>query len=542
MHRLTPLLLLLACTPTASLPDAGAPVDAGPPPVSRCETIDKPESDWIAAESPGTHRGELAGDLTLTHLDGTTWTLSEHWRGCESVVVIPDTLVVSQQDTSSVWEADIDDLVRASPPNVHYVFVSRRTNEQVATAAVEELAAVIEQDLAKFADDVIDHWRARIHVVRDRASVLDGWLGPMVQTGIGMGGVAIDPDQRLRGVGSFADVKRFDRRLQQAGAWPWKANLALAANEALYLNQDAERSARLAATDDTIVELFTGETLAEFADAEVTLPDAATLARFDTLELEITMRCPDENAPEFGNCGAWDYLAHLSVFEGETPVELARFITTYHREARWTVDASPALALLKDGGTRKFRWLWAPPWNTQPTRTFVRLRFRDADRGHRPTQAVPLWTYASRPFNASYSVDLPEHDVAIPAGAKRVELVAIITGHGAATEQCAEFCNHQHEFTVGGRAFRKDHESVGDQSGCVPELARGMTPNQGGTWWFGRGGWCPGQQVEPWVVDVTELATPGNPLHVSYRGLFEGSAPPDGAGDIHVNVRLVVWE
>ena len=32
----------------------------------------------------------------------------------------------------------------------------------------------------------------------------------------------------------------------------------------------------------------------------------------------------------------------------------------------------------------------------------------------------------------------------------------------------------------------------------------GVVPNQYGTWPYGRAGWCPGQQVEWWEVDVTK--------------------------------------
>ena len=50
---------------------------------------------------------------------------------------------------------------------------------------------------------------------------------------------------------------------------------------------------------------------------------------------------------------------------------------------------------------------------------------------------------------------------------------------------------------------------MGKNDGCIAEDARGMVPNQSGTWWLGRGGWCPGEQVEPWIVDVTADAKPG---------------------------------
>jgi hypothetical protein len=77
--------------------------------------------------------------------------------------------------------------------------------------------------------------------------------------------------------------------------------------------------------------------------------------------------------------------------------------------------------------------------------------------------------------------------------------------------------------------------------GCVDRVDQGMTPNQWGTWWFGRGGWCPGMQVEPYVVDVTADVPGGAPVTVSYRGLYNGRAPQDGEGNIHLLSYLVVY-
>lgn len=63
----------------------------------------------------------------------------------------------------------------------------------------------------------------------------------------------------------------------------------------------------------------------------------------------------------------------------------------------------------------------------------------------------------------------------------------------------------------------------------------GTTPNEHGTWTSGRGGWCNGRGVAPWVVDVTaDLAPPGQPNTLEYRGLFNGSdpLPSQSGGDI----------
>lgn len=76
--------------------------------------------------------------------------------------------------------------------------------------------------------------------------------------------------------------------------------------------------------------------------------------------------------------------------------------------------------------------------------------------------------------------------------------------------------------------------------GCIGEVENGMTPNQGGTWWFGRGGWCPGEQVKPWVVDLTELAPPGTTADLSYMGTFKNMTPPDNSGNIDLTTYLVI--
>ena len=221
-------------------------------------------------------------------------------------------------------------------------------------------------------------------------------------------------------------------------------------------------------------------------------------------------------------------------------VELARFITSYHRETHWVVDATPLLPLLAAGGAEHFRWDFAPSWNTQPTTTWISLRLSNQGKGVRPVSATYLWSGGD--FGSAYnSARLPVL-VDIPADAAKVELVAVVTGHGSGTNQCSEFCDHQHEFTVAGSVHLADFPMAGTMAGCVAEVADGMTPNQGGTWWYGRGGWCPGQQVAPWVVDVTAEVTTGAATTISYRGLFAGADPPDGSGNIDLTSWLVVYE
>lgn len=59
------------------------------------------------------------------------------------------------------------------------------------------------------------------------------------------------------------------------------------------------------------------------------------------------------------------------------------------------------------------------------------------------------------------------------------------------------------------------------------QVGEGMIPNEHGTWQYGRNGWCDGQNVRPWLADVTaDLHGEGKGENVAeYTGLFEGRDP-----------------
>ncbi len=532
------LTLLLAC-PSSDDDDSVEP-DPGP---SFCEVNGWTERPFSAGPY-GVVRHAIAEDFELPLLEEDDWVMSERWTGCESYVFVPDSLTVSQLDSSSLWEKeeDILQLIADSPPNVHYFFVSHEGSSEEEDAATQAMRDRIDDVLEDLDDEDEEWWAERLHVLRKRRTSLDNWVEDVLG-GIGRAGFAIDRFQEIRGIGSLADVTRFDYELNNAGAWPWESNLAWVAHEPIYFNYESDRQDTLdAQTDVTIVNAWTDVVLEEFEETEVAFPDAATMATFDTLEIDLYARCPDENEYEFSNCGAWDYLANLYLWDeaSESWTEISRWITTYHREGRYLVDATPALVHLAEGGTRRIKYSFAPNWNQQPTWTHLDFRFRDAGVGHRPTASTYL--YSGGNFNSAYNDGRDPVEVSIPATAARVELWSLITGHGMDAGNCAEFCNHQHEFTVDGEVFLKDWPAVGIDEGCANTVDSGTVPNQAGTWFFGRGGWCPGRQVDPWVQDVTEVVTPGGTATVSYRGLLGGNTPPDNSGNIHMSSWLVIYE
>ncbi len=60
---------------------------------------------------------------------------------------------------------------------------------------------------------------------------------------------------------------------------------------------------------------------------------------------------------------------------------------------------------------------------------------------------------------------------------------------------------------------------AGSEFGCADKVPEGVEPNEHGTWFYGRDGWCDGQDVRPWVQDVSAFLVPGVNT-ISYVGLL----------------------
>jgi hypothetical protein len=137
----------------------------------------------------------------------------------------------------------------------------------------------------------------------------------------------------------------------------------------------------------------------------------------------------------------------------------------------------------------------------------------------------------------TYDEDHPPITVDIPADATKVFLQVILSGHGMSSDHnCAEFCDHQHTFSVGGGAFTADHPNMGDQQGCLNQIDKGTVPNQNGTWWYERSSWCPGKQVDPWLWEITDFVTPGESATISYTTNY---GDPAFGGSINLDSQIV---
>lgn len=249
------------------------------------------------------------------------------------------------------------------------------------------------------------------------------------------------------------------------------------------------------------------------ADVEVEFPPAGD--GYSAITLELGVRCPD------GGCDYWDRYGSIAVVtdpgsDDERLVEVARFVTPYRVDGSWSLDLSHLRPLLT--GTTTLRLVvdtWVGPGSDQGAGWLVDARFEMTGgvASPRPVAVIPIYT------RRAYEIGDPEQpiidavppvSVDIPAGITSATLVSIITGHGQGNaENCAEFCQDNHGYLLGGgdavqrTIWRNDCDD-------------NPIANQIGNWSQARAGWCPGSDVLPWSEDISGAAVPGETMSIEY--------------------------
>ncbi len=532
--------------------DGGVAPDAGPPPLDASAmdaTVDAPppELDAGPAFQPGPYGDryhDRAGPFVVPTLDGEL-AFEDRFDGSEHFLF---SLYLAGNDYAErLWERSVLAYpLEDAPPNTRFVFLAARDPDGT-DRAVAHVTALRDRFEALFVERPdLAPWRERLHFVTAAAQDLEGPLGdhfrmhPTFAWGV-------DRDQRWRNVGLLASPT----------SGVASAQLAYLASEAVLWEFEHQRDTELARLDALHgvreVSLFEGARAGggwgDDTGVEVTLalPDAATMATYDTLEVDHATYCEDHDPSK---CWEWDRTASLRLCDEDAcDVELARWITTYGREGRWVTDASHALAFLAEGGTRRFRWDGSVTRTTdEPVdrRYVVHVTLRLSNRGKpdRPFAATPV--FAGGRFDETYNERQAPVRFTPPEGTTRVELVTLITGHGfgAESSNCAEFCNHTHHFALdGAEPIVKTHEEASDTRGCARRVNEGVVPNQYGTWPFGRAGWCPGHDVPAWSRPLPARLGAENVL--TYEAGLAGEIPyvpevtmPDG---YRAEVALSAW-
>lgn len=74
----------------------------------------------------------------------------------------------------------------------------------------------------------------------------------------------------------------------------------------------------------------------------------------------------------------------------------------------------------------------------------------------------------------------------------------------------------------------------------MKQVSEGTVPNQYGTWWYGRSGWCPGREVPIVSIDITSQVKLGEDNLFEYQGLYQGKPYPSSGAEIRMNSWLVI--
>ena len=317
------------------------------------------------------------------------------------------------------------------------------------------------------------------------------------------------------------------------------------AHEALYFNYEYNTIYEPEEDYDEISiferEYYTGGWAASISQV-VEIPSDNELANYSGLSVELLRGCPDSNMNySDAGCDDYDRIARMYICDedGSNCYEIAKWITPFDRQPHHLTDISPFISVLRPGGMRTIKFQESGWPNSLLT---LRLRiYKDEFVEYSPKEYVPLWNGTVQ-FNPDYDENRPPVVFEVPQQALKVEFVSYITGHGwgsAGCYNCAEFCNSQHNFIInGGTAeFSKAHPEASDNNYCMEleTIPQGVIPNQYGTWGYGRAGWCPGMDVAPYIIDITDEVSIGEENIIDYNACrVVGSncvAPPTCQGD-----------
>lgn len=497
----------------------------------------------IQANSEAAAYGKLAPDFTLKTVDGS-FSMKDEWNGCDVYVFFKTFTVPAANPlkglsdlTNTMWKSKFDYLIQYSPRNTHYFFLSQ--NADPAQRLVDQAIVLghLNEALATLPVSEQVYWKSRIHIADDDfSSGSSAWLA-----NIGIESFVIDRSQKIRalGVGVYSPLLADGDFLKLA-------------TEASYYQFEKDREISLsAARNVTVVPAFKAEVVqagwAAFGGKinEVEFPSANDMANFDKMELDLELSC-DRAACVYAE-GNYYYDRIIEVYlcrdaeDQDCDIELGRWITPFGLGGRWVHDVSPLLALVKNGGKQRLRFHTVDRYNVSLN---VRLS-QTSSTAPKPFAYKEL--FRGGKLNPALNLRDPL-TFEIPEGTKKVELVTTTSGHGWGrdNENCAEFCVTDHEWKINDTvSYVNTLETAGDTFACFLSTGTGVIPNQPGTWYYGRAGWCPGLEVQPKVWDISANVKAGERNKIRYKALFKGgdyvpTVNPEGAAtgyEAEINLR-----
>ena len=235
--------------------------------------------------------------------------------------------------------------------------------------------------------------------------------------------------------------------------------------------------------------------------AKVPLPDDNT--KYSQILMNISVTCPGTG------CDPWDQPAKISLLKDGQTYEIARFITPYGKACGpWVVDVTSFKSMLSGACSfESYIQVWgASGWMLNASLTFV-----EGVTGYPYQKVTRLWETDNWVYgDPGISYDLAPQTVLTNANTQELELRMTNSGHGQAnTDNAAEFSPKTHTVWVNG--FNVASHFLW-KSNCNVNACN----NQSGTWTFARAGWCPGQEVQPFMVNLNSQLVAGQNVTVDY--------------------------
>ena len=488
---------------------------------------------WSSGPYSATAFGTV-GDFSFPTTTGT-YSIRNEWTGNHTHLFIFN--YKSSSYMTNLWSQDVGVFLAGVPDNTIVTFGSFDSDY---ASDIQGMENRVQNWLGNQDESVRDSWSGRIQYMDQRASSSSGSLGQIINEWSAFY-YGIDRFQRWRQVGSLLDWS-------QGTSCCYRFHYI--AHEPQMWNSEFTTQLRPQDPGITTVDVWAGERhsggwgggFSSYMNA--TLPDGITMELFDTLEVHHEHRCTDRrdrygidddgdgSTDRYGGCHEWDRLQRLSLCDNTTSnscgTEVVRYITTYGREGQWTTDISPYLFMFLEGGDRRFKYSGAEGGNLVITLMFSSWDNDDS----RPVRGELAFNMNNVKFNSNYNNESAfdrRHDVDSNSW-HSVSIVAAITGHGFGVDpnNCAEFCNHEHRYSMNGYDVTEDHPMAGnssvnsDREGCRKTTGEGTVANQFGSWPYGRAGWCAGQDVKLWIYDITDWINPTGTNELLYQGLFDG--------------------
>lgn len=235
----------------------------------------------------------------------------------------------------------------------------------------------------------------------------------------------------------------------------------------------------------------------------MTLPN--DLHRYEQILLNIDLVCPA------GGCGIWDVLADLQLkSEAGNSYELARYITPYGIACGgWVVDITDFKSVL--GGQVEF-FTDIQVYTQEGWLVNMTIDLIDNDAQNTYSAISKLWERGYHVYgDPGINDDLAPIDQSTQSNTETSHVRMTITGHGQGnTNNAAEFYEVTHNLNINGAPFADHHLWNND-------CAQNPCSNQAGSWLFSRAGWCPGESVDPFIINTTNEATPGGTISFDYE-------------------------